>query len=132
MFVAQSYAQQQSKPAVFFVAETDVGNPELYAKEYAPRAVAIVKKYGVTFIATGGMGGSPTAGGNKLTPLDDDTRAVTPQNRRMVIEGFPDLDQVKEFRADPDYETLRQKAIAGGWVKQFRLYAIDAAAPAAN
>jgi hypothetical protein len=88
MFVAQGYADQ-GRPGVYVVGEYDVGDPGLYAKEWSPKAVEISKRHGAIFIATGGLGNAPTAGGNKLTPLDDETRAATPGYRRMVITGYP-------------------------------------------
>ena len=44
----------QAKPRVYFVAEIDVTNPDAYAKEYAPKAQAIIKAAGGRFLAIGG------------------------------------------------------------------------------
>ena len=57
----------QAKPPVYYVAEIEVTNPDAYAKEYAPKAQAIIKAAGGKFLAIGG-----TAGGAKLTAFDGD------------------------------------------------------------
>ena len=44
----------QAKPPVYFVAEIEVTNPDAYAKEYAPKAQAIIKAAGGRFLAIGG------------------------------------------------------------------------------
>src|SRR5207253_9202307 len=44
----------QAKPPVYYVAEIDVTNPDAYAKEYAPKAQAIIKAAGGRFLAIGG------------------------------------------------------------------------------
>jgi hypothetical protein len=36
----------QTKPPVYYVTEIDVTNPEAYAKEYSPKAQAIIKAAG--------------------------------------------------------------------------------------
>src|SRR3989442_7916769 len=41
----------QAKPPVFVVAEINVSNPEAYAKEYVPKAQALIRKHGGKFLA---------------------------------------------------------------------------------
>jgi hypothetical protein len=43
----------QAKAPVYFVAEIDVTNPDAYAKEYAPKAQALIKGAGGRFLAVG-------------------------------------------------------------------------------
>src|SRR2546430_15251432 len=52
--VAVQGLHAQAKPPVYFVAEIDVTNPDAYAKEYAPKAQAIIKAAGGRFLAIGG------------------------------------------------------------------------------
>jgi uncharacterized protein (DUF1330 family) len=130
MFVAQGYADQ-GRPGVYIVSETDVSDADNYAKVYAPPAIALVKKHGGQVIASGGAATSPVAGGNRITPIGDESRATLPPTRRMVITAFPDLDTVKAYISDPEYTAVREKATSAGWAK-FRAYAIDAVAPTAN
>jgi len=47
----------QAKPPVYLVTEIDVTNPDAYAKEFAPKAQAIIKAAGGRFIAIGGVAG---------------------------------------------------------------------------
>ena len=47
----------QAKPPVYYVAEIDVTNPDAYAKEYVPKAQAIIKAAGGKFLAIGGAAG---------------------------------------------------------------------------
>jgi uncharacterized protein (DUF1330 family) len=124
MFAAQGYAEQ-SRPGAYVVTETDVSNADAYAKEYAPAAIAVIKKHAGQILASGGASTSPVAGSNRITTFDDDSRTSLPPTRRMVITAFSSLDAVKAWRADPELEAARQKAISSGWAK-FRNYAIDA------
>jgi Domain of unknown function (DUF1330) len=48
----------QSKPPVYFIGEIDVTNPEVYAKEYLPKAKEIIKAHGGLLLAAGGAAGS--------------------------------------------------------------------------
>ena len=41
----------QAKAPIYYVAEVDVTNPEAYAKEFTPKAVAITKKHGGRVLA---------------------------------------------------------------------------------
>jgi uncharacterized protein (DUF1330 family) len=131
-FVVQGYAEQSSSPGVFLVSEIDIGDQDGYAKYYSPRAVEISKKHGAHYLAAGGAASSPISASNKITTFDDESRANLPPTRRMVVAAYPDLDHVKAYRADPEYQEVRQKAISSGWVKLFRSYAIDAVASTAN
>jgi uncharacterized protein (DUF1330 family) len=130
-FVAQGYAQQ-SKPGVIVIGETDVADTDAYAHQYAPQAVVITKRHGAQLLATGGAATAPSAGGNRITPLDDESSAALPPTRRMIVNAFPDLEHVKAWRNDPDYQKLRQEALASGWVKMFRAYAVDAVSSTTN
>jgi uncharacterized protein (DUF1330 family) len=50
----------------------------------------------------------------------------------MIANAFPDLEHVKAWRNNPEYQELRLKAIASGWVKMLRAYAIDVVSSTAN
>ena len=43
----------QAKPPVYYIAEINVTNPELYGREYAPKAQAMIKAAGGRFLAAG-------------------------------------------------------------------------------
>ena len=61
---------------VYCVAEIDVTNPEAYAKEFAPKAQAIIKAAGGRFLAIGGT----AASGPKVTALDGEAP------KRVVVQ----------------------------------------------
>ena len=42
---------RRPSPPVYYVAEIDVTNPDAYAKEYAPKAQAMIKEAGGRFLA---------------------------------------------------------------------------------
>jgi hypothetical protein len=43
----------QAKPSVYFIFENELTNPEAYAKEYLPEAVATIKAHGGRVRAAG-------------------------------------------------------------------------------
>jgi ABC transporter substrate binding protein/Domain of unknown function (DUF1330) len=48
----------QAKPPVYYVSEIDVHDADAYAKEYAPKAQAVIKAAGGRFVAVGGVAGN--------------------------------------------------------------------------
>src|SRR5260370_27516315 len=72
----------QAKPPVYYVAEIDVNNPDSYAKEYAPKAQALIKAAGGRFLAIGGA----AATGGKGTAFDGDApkRVAVPLSDSMA------------------------------------------------
>ena len=52
--IAGSRSSRSGKATGLFVADIDVTNPDAYAKEYAPKAQAIIKEPEVRFLAIGG------------------------------------------------------------------------------
>jgi hypothetical protein len=63
----------QAKAPVYYISEIDVHDPDAYAKEYAPKAQAVIKAAGGRFVAVGGVGGN-LAG--RLTAFDGDAQSV--------------------------------------------------------
>jgi hypothetical protein len=57
MFGSIQGLHAQATPPVYYVAEIDVTNPDAYAKEYAPKAQAIIKSMGGRQLAIGGKTG---------------------------------------------------------------------------
>lgn len=105
----------QAKRPVYFIAEIDVKNPDAYAKEYAPKAQAIIKAAGGRFVAIGGTAGN-LAG--QITPFEGDPP------KRVVVQVWDSLDQVKAWRASPEYVALKK---VGDKYATFRSFAVDAA-----
>lgn len=101
----------QAKP-VYFVAEITVTNPEGYAKEYAPKAQAIIKSHGGQFLAIGGAGGAAKS----ILPFDGDPP------KRLVVQRWESMDQIKQWRDDPQYQALRK---VGEKYATFRSFAVE-------
>ncbi len=103
----------QAKAPVYFVAEIDVTNPDAYAKEYAPKAQALIKGAGGRFLAVGGA--SATSGG-KVTAFDGDPP------KRVVVQVWDSMDKIEAWRANPEYVELRK---VGEKYAKFRSFAVD-------
>jgi uncharacterized protein (DUF1330 family) len=102
----------QATPPVYFVAEIDVSNPDAYAKEYAPKAQAIIKGHGGRFLAIGGA----AATGGKVTPFDGEPP------KRVVVQVWDSMAKIQAWRADPEYVALRK---IGEKYAKFRSFAVD-------
>ena len=102
----------QAKPPVYFVAEIDVTNPDAYAKEYAPKAQAIIKAAGGRFLAIGGS--AATTG--TVTTFDGDAP------KRVVVQVWDSMEKIRAWRANPEYVELRK---VGEKYAKFRSFAVD-------
>jgi len=102
----------QAKPPVYFVAEIDVTNPDAYAKEYAPKAQAIIKAAGGRFLAIGGS--AATTG--TVTAFDGDAP------KRVVVQVWDSMEKIRAWRANPEYVEIRK---VGEKYAKFRSFAVD-------
>jgi uncharacterized protein (DUF1330 family) len=103
----------QQKPSVYYVAEITVKNPQAYAKEYATKAQAVIKAHGGRFLAIGGAAGS---GAKSITAFDGNPP------KRLVIQVWDSMDQIKAWRDDPQYRALRE---VGNKYASFRSFAVE-------
>src|SRR5215472_8505471 len=103
----------QAKPPVYYVSEIDVTNPDAYAKEYAPKAQALIKSHGGRQLAIGGTGG---AGAKAVTALD----GAPP--KRAVVQIWDSMEKLQAWRNDPQFKELRQ---IGGKYATFRSFAVE-------
>jgi uncharacterized protein (DUF1330 family) len=103
----------QAKAPVYYVAEIEVTNPDAYAKEYAPKAQAIIKAAGGRFLA---IGGAAATNGGKVTAFDGDPP------KRVVVQVWDSMDKIKAWRANPEYIELRK---VGEKYAKFRSFAVD-------
>jgi uncharacterized protein (DUF1330 family) len=103
----------QAKPPVYYVAEIDVTNPDAYAKEYAPKAQAIIKAAGGRQLAIGGAGGG---GAGMVTAFDGEAP------KRVVIQVWDSMDKIQAWKANPDYVALRK---IGDQYAKFRSFAVQ-------
>jgi uncharacterized protein (DUF1330 family) len=102
----------QAKPPVFYVAEIDVSNPEAYAKEYAPKARAIIEAGGGKFLALAGAGTS----GPKVTALDGEPP------KRVAIQVWGSLEKLEASFNSAEYREARK---IGEKYAKFRSFAVD-------
>jgi uncharacterized protein (DUF1330 family) len=102
----------QAKPPVYYIAEIDVTNPEAYAKEYAPKAQAIIKSMGGRFLA---VGGAASTSGN-VTAFDGEAP------KRVVLQVWDSMEKIQAWRSNPEYKELRQ---VGDKYAKFRSFAVE-------
>jgi len=103
----------QAKPPVYYIAEIDVTNPDAYAKEYVPKAQALIKAAGGRFLAVGGV----AATGGKVTAFDGDAP------KRVVVQVWDSMEKIRAWRANPEYVELRKNV--GEKYAKFRSFAVD-------
>jgi uncharacterized protein (DUF1330 family) len=105
----------QAKAPVYYIAEIDVTNPDAYAKEYVPKAQALIKAAGGRFVAIGGA----AANGGKVTAFDGDAP------KRVVVQVWDSMDKIKAWRANPEYIEHRK---LGEKYAKFHSFAVDGVA----
>ena len=103
----------QAKPPVYYISEIDVTDADAYAKEYAPKAQAIIKAAGGRFLA---IGGAALNGAMPMVAFDGDPP------KRVSVQVWESMDKIKAWRADPDYQAIRK--ISSQYAK-FRSYAVE-------
>jgi uncharacterized protein (DUF1330 family) len=103
----------QAKPPVYYVSEIDVTNPDGYAKEYAPKAQAIIKASGGRIAA---IGGAAATGAKPTSTFDGEAP------KRFVVQIWDSMDQIKAWRAKPEYVELRK---VGDKYAKFRSFAVE-------
>src|SRR5438874_11691390 len=103
----------QAKPPVYYVAKIDVTNPDAYAKEYAPKAQAIIKASGGRPVA---IGGTAAAGAKPTVTFDGEAP------KRFVVQVWDSMEQIKAWRANPEYVELRK---VGDKYAKFRSFAVE-------
>ncbi len=97
----------QAKPPVYYIAEVDVTNPEAYAKEYVPRAVAVTKAASGRIVVLGG----------KITPLDGQ-----PPKPRVVVQVWDSIEKIQAWRNSKEFKEVRE---IGKKYATFRTYAVE-------
>ena len=97
--VAVQGLHAQTKPLVYYVSEIDVRDADTYAKEYAPKAQAIIKAAGGRFVAVGGVAGN-LAG--KLTTFEGEAP------KRVTIQVWDSLEKIKAWRDSKEFVEIRK------------------------
>ena len=104
--VAVQGLHAQSKPPVYFVGETDISNPDAYAKEFLPRVMADIKANGGRYVAAG-----------KATPLEGE-----PPKSRIAVIAFDSLEKIQAWRNSNAFKEDRK---IGEKYAKYRSYAIE-------
>ncbi len=96
----------QAKPPVFVVAEIDVSNPEAYAKEYVPKAQALIKKHGGKFLAAS----------NNVVAFEGAPA------KRIAIQQWESMEKVKAWQNSAE---LKENRKIGNKYAKFRVLAVE-------
>ena len=105
--VAIDRLHAQAKPPVFLVTEIEITNLDAYVKEYAPLAQASIKS----------SGGHLLAAGQNITQIEG-----APPKSRVAIQQWNSVDQIKNWRASPEYKKARE---IGDKYAKFRAFAVE-------
>ena len=95
------------------ISEIDVRDADAYAKDYAPKAQALIKASGGRFLAIGGLAGNRAGA---LTSFDGDAP------KRATVQVWDSMETYKAYRAKPEFIELRK---TGEKHATFRTFAID-------
>ena len=101
----------QAKPPVFYVGEIDVTDEAGYQKEFVPQVGAAIQAGGGRFLARGGQ---------TTTLLGD------PVKKRVVIQQWESMDQLRGWFDSPDQKKLRDVQAK---YSKVRSYAVEGVAP---
>ena len=104
----------QAKAPVYYISEINVTDPESYAKEYAPKAQAIIKAAGGRFVAIGGVAGN--LAGN-LTAFEGEAP------KRVSVQVWDSVEKIKAWRASPEFAEIRK--VGERYAKFTRAFAVD-------
>jgi uncharacterized protein (DUF1330 family) len=109
--VAVQGLHAQAKAPVYYVAQIDVTDPDAYAKEYAPKAQALIKAAGGRLVAIGGA-----ASAAKVIAFDGEAP------KRAVVQVWDSMEKIQAWRANPEYIELRK---IGDKYAKFRSFAVE-------
>lgn len=103
----------QARPAIYYVVEVDVTNPDAYAREFAPQAQAIIKAAGGRFLAIGGAGAT---GAKAVNAIEGEPP------KRVVIMAWDSMEQIHAWWTNPEYIALRK---VGDKYARFRSFSVE-------
>src|SRR5215469_2830680 len=95
----------QAKPPVYYVAEIDVKDPEVYGKEYGPKAQTMIKAAGGRFLAA-------------------DPKPIAfegEQKSRGVIQIWDSLEKIKAWQEMPEWQGLHKVGQKYATFKEFAI-----------
>ena len=92
------HLRSQTRPPIYYVIEIEVTDPDAYAKEFAPKAQAIIKAHGGRFLAIGGAGAT---GAKRLNPGEGEPP------KRVVLLAWDSMESIRRWWSHPEYVALR-------------------------
>jgi uncharacterized protein (DUF1330 family) len=111
--VAVQRLHAQPKPAVYYVSEIDVTDPENYAKEFAPKAQATIRNAGGKFVVIGGVAGT---GAKPIHALTGEPP------KRVTIQAWESMDALNKWFYSAEYQDALK---IGEKYAKFRRYAVE-------
>jgi|SRR5437588_351507 len=98
----------QAKPPIYYITEIDVSNVEGYAKEYAPKAQALIKA----------SGGRLLAAGQNVTAIEGDRPKA-----RVAITVWDSMEKIQAWRNLAEFKENRKTADKYG--AKFRAFTVE-------
>jgi uncharacterized protein (DUF1330 family) len=114
---ASEALRAQARPPAYLIGQIDVSDPDGYAKEYLPKARAIIKAHGGRLVAAAGA----AASGPQVVAVDGEAP------KRVVIYMYPSMDALLAWRNDPEYAKVRR---VGEKYAKYHTFAVEG--PAGN
>ena len=111
--VAVEGLHAQAKQPIYYVVEIDTTDSDAYAKEFAPKAQAIIKAAGGRFVAIGGAGAT---GAKAVTQIEGEPP------KRVVVMVWDNIQQIQDWWGNPEYVALRK--VVDKYAK-FRSFAVE-------
>lgn len=111
---SQALRAETGSPA-YLIGQIDVSDPVGYAKEYLPKARAIIKAHGGRLVAAAGA----AASGPQVVAVDGEAP------KRVVIYMYPSMDALLAWRNDPEYVKVRR---IGEKYAKYHTFAVEGAA----
>jgi uncharacterized protein (DUF1330 family) len=105
--VAVQGLHAQAKAPVYYISEIDISNPDGYAKEYLPKASALIKASGGKYLAAGG----------KVTTFEGD-----PPKSRVTVQQWDSVEKIQAWRNSPEFKEARN---IGDKYAKFRAFAVE-------
>ena len=97
----------QAKPPIYVITEIDVANVDAYARDYAPKAQAIIRA----------NGGRVLAAGQNVTSLEGE-----PAKRRVAVVAFDSMEKIQAWRNSTEFKDNR-KTVEGQ--AKFRAFTVE-------
>ncbi|HWB44556.1 MAG TPA: DUF1330 domain-containing protein [Hyphomicrobiaceae bacterium] len=104
----------QARPPAYLIGQIDVRDPDGYAKEYLPKARAIIKSHGGRLVAAAGA----AASGSQVVAIDGEAP------KRVVVYMYPSMEALHAWRNDPEYVQVRR---VGEKYATYRTFAVEGA-----